>query len=421
MAEDNPQQQQLRKEMEDKELSEVAADDMGNIIYYAIIVIIGYVIMMVINSPTFQALAAALGKLFGAAVDVLSFLADNPWLLILLALAKPLWKVLSGLTKRLGSLESIRQSYKIDRLFKDPAFRGRNEGFARKVRAEYNTFNDAQKTQMSATLKSMDQKFDRTAAMKNIDADYPDASVMEKYNILSQMEVDYQRNIGTRSFGSLNGLGDPNLKKVDNLLIQGLINSAQNGLDAMRVGNPLAAVDANNILRSSDVVDKVGKEIKDVYGIEEFEKIKESVKQASEILQARINITNKIAYLNNTDSFADGKKLDVDKVLKLAQSRAQAKIRDQGMSLPEVERNKLLLQELNTMSRKELNTADPAKWTAAGPDGPINPKTGEIKTTFGMPDAFKELTKPSGGLFGSSSTPGTFGKLPTISPPRLRI
>lgn len=422
MAEDSPEQQKLRKEMEDKEVSEVAADDMGNLLYYAGIVVIGFIIMMIIKSPTFQALMASLGKLFGAAVDLLSFLADNPWLLLLLAFAKPLFKVLSGLAKRLGSLETVRQSWKIDRLFKDPAFRGRNEGFARKVRAEYSTFNAAQKTQMSDSLKSMDQKFDRTAAMKKIDADpnTKNKSVMEKIDLLSQIEVDFQKQIGTRAFGSLNGLGGPDAKKVDNLLIQGLINSAQNGLDAMRIGNPLSAIDANNILRASDVVDKVSVELKQVYGVEEFEKIKANIKQSKELLEARIRLTNRIVFLNNTNSLADGVKLDPDKILALAKKRVDDALlkMENGMSLPEADRNQMLLDEMRNITNNELDVDNNSKWTGGGDAADINAKTGEPMRVFGMPDGYGEYKKPK-GLFGSSSTPGTFGKLPTISPPRL--
>ena len=129
VPEETEAQKLQRQRMEREDTSKIAGDDIWNIMYYAGVVLLGIIVMMVINSEGFQFLMNALGKMVGAAASVMDFIGKNPWLLFLLPLIAPLFRFLTTMGSRFGSPEGKKQAGLIDKLFTDAKFKGRNVGF----------------------------------------------------------------------------------------------------------------------------------------------------------------------------------------------------------------------------------------------------------------------------------------------------
>ncbi|AHA54674.1 putative membrane protein [Emiliania huxleyi virus 145] len=303
--ETEPQKLQ-RERTEREETSKLAGDDIWNIVYYAGIVLLGIIVMMVINSEGFQFLKNSLGKMVGAAASVMDFIGKNPWLLFLLPLIAPLFRFLSTMGSRFGSPEGKKQAGLIDKLFTDAKFKGRNVGFSARVRAEYANFTPDQKAYLNGKLEQMKTPIDSKSLAEDIEARMPDATVEAKANAYSQQMVVMKKNQADMVFSDLIATMGPDNPRSgpSNLLIEGTINSAQNAGDMLRSGKPVSKVDVQNVFMAVTALKKAESALRASYK-DGFDELKADIESTGRTMESEMKLRERIAVLNNTDAITD--------------------------------------------------------------------------------------------------------------------
>ena len=344
-AETEPQKL-YRQQKEREDTSKIAGDDIWNILYYAGIVLLGIIVMMVINSEGFQFLMAALGKMVGAAASVMDFIGKNPWLLFLLPLVAPLFKFLTSMGSRFGSAEGKSQKNLVDKLFSDPKFRGRNEMFSQRVRASYEKFTPEQRMYLDAKLKTMNRPVDKVEIADKIKKAYPNETAEVKAKQYAKEIIIQQKNKANQLFGDMVTTMAPDSIYLEpsNLFVEGTLNSAQNAGDMLRSGKSVSKVDAHNVFLAVAALEKVEGQLKKSYG-DAFETMKADIESTGRAMEAEIELKTRIAVINNTESIAvDAKggkpntrvKLDPDAILEIVHRRAISKLTANGENISDL-------------------------------------------------------------------------------------
>ena len=422
-------QQLQREHMERQETSKIAGDDIWNIIYYAGIVMLGIIVMMIINSEGFQFLKNALGKMVGAAANVMDFIGKNPWLLFLLPLVAPLFRFLSTMGSRFGSPEGKKQAGLIDKLFSDAKFRGRNVGFSQRVRAEYAKFTPDQKAYLNGKLEQMKTPIDTASLAQDIETRMPKATAEMKANAYSEQMVVMKKNQANAVFSDLVAtMGKDNpLSGPSNLLIEGTINSAQNAGDMLRTGKPVSKVDAQNVFMAVAALGKAEGALRASYG-DGFDALKADIESTGLMMESEMKLRERILVLNNTDSIAnpDGKtnvKLDPDAILKIAHGKAMQNLTAKGKSL-----TKMSQAQINYAIKSEINAA----YKAFDPDNAKNrvdagaklmdPETKKLTPvkSFGPPAEYRSALKKK-SFWSNPKTTNSFGDVPPFKPSKLKF
>ena len=349
-AETEPQKL-YRQQKEREETSKIAGDDIWNILYYAGIVLLGIIVMMVINSEGFQFLKATLGKMIGAAANVMDFIGKNPWLLFLLPLVAPLFKFLTSMGSRFGSADGKSQKNLVDKLFSDPKFRGRNEMFSQRVRASYEKFTPEQRMYLDAKLKTMNRPVDKVEVADKIKKAYPNETAEFKAKQYAKEIIIQQKNKANQLFGDMVTTMAPDSIYLEpsNLFVEGTLNSAQNAGDMLRSGKSVSKVDAHNVFLAVAALEKVEGQLKKSYG-DAFETIKADIESTGRAMEAEIELKTRIAVINNTESIAvDAKgdkmntrvKLDPDAILEIVHQRAISKLTANGENISDLKQSQI--------------------------------------------------------------------------------
>ncbi len=428
-AETEPQKL-YRQQKEREDTSKIAGDDIWNIVYYAGIVLLGIIVMMVINSEAFQFLKATLGKMVGAAASVMDFIGKNPWLLFLLPLVAPLFKFLTSMASRFGSAEGKSQKNLVDKLFSDPKFRGRNEMFSQRVRASYEKFTPEQRMYLDAKLKTMNRQPDKEAIAKDIEASMKDAPAEVKAKKYAQAIILDQKTKANQLFGDMITTMAPDSIYLEpsNLFVEGTINSAQNAGDMLRSGKSVSKVDANNVFLAVAALEKVEGQLRKTYN-DAFDGLKMDIESTGRAMEAEIELKTRIAVINNTESVAtaDGKntkiKLDPDAIVKIAHDNAMKKLTADGKKVSDLKQWEINA-EIETQLKNTMDDFDP--------ENPKNQVDAGVKMrdpsgggkkpvmSFRPPDAYSDaVKKPS--FFSNPKTPNSFGDVPPFKPPKPRF
>lgn len=430
VPEETEAQKLQRQRMEREDTSKIAGDDIWNIMYYAGVVLLGIIVMMVINSEGFQFLMNALGKMVGAAASVMDFIGKNPWLLFLLPLIAPLFRFLTTMGSRFGSPEGKKQAGLIDKLFTDAKFKGRNVGFSARVRAEYANFTPDQKAYLNGKLEQMKTPIDSQSLAADIETQMPGATVEAKANAYSQQMVVMKKNQANMVFSDLVATMGPDNPRSgpSNLLIEGTINSAQNAGDMLRSGKPVSKVDVQNVFMAVAALKKAESALRASYK-DGFNELKADIESTGHTMESEMKLRERIAVLNNTDAITDpgGKKpnmkIDPDVVLKIAHGKAMAELTKNGNSLVNVSQAKI-----NYAVKKQIDNAyeafdpDNAKSRAnvgAKLTDPTNKKSTAV-LSFKPPKEYGDALKKK-SYWSNPKTANSFGDVPSFKAPNLKF
>ena len=417
LPKETEEQRKYRESIEDQDDFELTTENIWNIAYYALIIMLGFVIMWVISSDTFQSLASSLGKLGAAAVSTLSFFAKNPWLILLLAAARPLYKVLGWAHDKFKSRPDHGKSSKfIDKLFTDKSFRGRNENFAKQIRAAYADMSAPDKALMKQKLNSLAEEFPSDKMAKKIKAENPTKSAAEKAKLLSDAEIQWRQQKGRIELGDLMAAFEQGkVPKPQEMILRGVINSAQNGGDIMRSGGVVSKVDARNIIMAAEAFPMVSGKLKGMgFDTNTIEKLGLELQANRVLVEAEIRLQNTVAILNNSNVIklkGANARIDTSDLLNMANVRVNAEIKKSGRNLTDVdaaERSRLMAIEIDKINAD----IDPNNAFNYSP-GDINTKTGRPNADFTPPAEYANFVKKKG--FFSSKVTTTFG----ADPPRL--
>lgn len=421
-AETGPQKL-YRQQKEREETSKIAGDDIWNILYYAGIVMLGIIVMMVINSEGFQFLKATLGKMVGAAANVMDFIGKNPWLLFLLPLVAPLFKFLTTLGSRFGSAEGKSQKNLVDKLFSDPKFRGRNEMFSKRVRASYEKFTPEQRMYLDAKLKTMNRPIDKAEIADKIKNTYPDDTAEVKAKKYAKEIILQQKNKANQLFGDMVTTMAPDSIYLEpsNLFVEGTLNSAQNAGDMLRSGKSVSKVDAHNVFLAVAALEKVEGQLRKSYG-DAFETMKADIESTGRAMEVEIELKTRIAVINNTESIAvttkGGKtntrvKLDPDAILEIVHQRAISKLTANGENISDLKQS-----QVNDAIKAELEITldelDPEKnATDLGVEmrDPGDGGKKKVVMSFKPPDAYSSAVKNT-SWWSNPKTTNSFGDVP---------
>ena len=426
-------QKSYRQQLEREETSKIAGDDIWNIVYYAGIVLLGIVVMMVINSEGFQFLKETLGKMVGAAAGVMDFIGKNPWLLFLLPLIAPLFKFLSTFASRFGRADGKNQKNLVDKLFSDPKFRGRNEMFSQRVRASYEKFTPEQRMYLDAKLKTMNRPIDKVEIADKIEKTYKNETAEVKAKKYAQDIIIQQKNKANQLFGDMVTTMAPDSIYLEpsNLFVEGTLNSAQNAGDMLRSGKSVSKVDAHNVFLAVAALEKVEGQLKKSYG-DAFETMKADIESTGRAMEAEIELKTRIAVINNSESIAvtakGGKpntrvKLDPDAILEIVHQRAMSKLTADGQNIADLKQaqvNRAIQTELE-ITLTELDPELKSNQVDAGVKM-SDPSGGGKKPvmSFRPPDAYSNAVKKT-GFFSNPKTTNSFGDVPPFKPPKPRF
>ncbi|AET42549.1 hypothetical protein EXVG_00200 [Emiliania huxleyi virus 202] len=430
--EESDAQKSYRKQLEREETSKIAGDDIWNILYYAGIVLLGIIVMMVINSEGFQFLKASLGKMVGAAASAMDFIGKNPWLLFLLPLVAPLFKFLTSMGSRFGSAEGKSQKNLVDKLFSDPKFRGRNEMFSQRVRASYQKFTPEQRMYLDAKLKTMNRPVDKVAIADKIEKLNTNATAEVKAKKYAKDIILQQKNKANQLFGDMVTTMAPDSIYLEpsNLFVEGTLNSAQNAGDMLRSGKSVSKVDAHNVFLAVAALEKVEGQLKKTYG-DAFETMKADIESTGRAMEAEIELKTRIAVINNTESIAvtnGGKpntrvKLDPDAILEIVHQRAMSKLTKGGVNVADLKQaqiNRAIQTELE-ITLGELDPELESNQVDAGVKL-SDPSGGGKKPvlSFKPPKEYSNAVKKK-SFFSNPKTTNSFGDVPPFKPPKPRF